>query len=40
MGTQTRRGLIKNAAKAAAIAAGGSMAGAAAEAQKTSKLEK
>ena len=40
MGTQTRRGLIKNAAKAAAIATGGSMVAAAAEAQKSSKLEK
>ena len=40
MGTQTRRGLIKNAAKAAAIATGGSMIGAAAEAQKSGKLEK
>src|ERR1700684_2557428 len=40
MGTQSRRGLLKNAAKAAAIATGSSMVGAAAEAQKSSKLEK
>jgi 2-iminobutanoate/2-iminopropanoate deaminase len=40
MGTQSRRGLLKNAAKAAAIATGGSMVGAAAEAQKSGKLEK
>jgi 2-iminobutanoate/2-iminopropanoate deaminase len=40
MGTQSRRGLLKNAAKAAAIATGGSMVGAASEAQKSSKLEK
>jgi len=40
MGTQSRRGLLKNAAKAAAIATGGGMVGAAAEAQKSSKLEK
>src|ERR1700733_5887397 len=40
MGTQSRRGLLKNAATAAAIATGGSMVGGAAEAQKSSKLEK
>ena len=40
MGTQSRRGLLKNAAKAAAIATGGSMVGAASEAQKSSKLDK
>lgn len=40
MGTQSRRGLLKNAAKAAAVATGGTMLGAAAEAKKTSTLEK
>jgi 2-iminobutanoate/2-iminopropanoate deaminase len=40
MGTQSRRGLLKNAAKAAAIATGGSMLGGKAEAQKSSKMEK
>src|ERR1700759_4732139 len=40
MGTQSRRGLLKNAAKAAAVATGGAMLGAAAEAKKTSALEK
>jgi 2-iminobutanoate/2-iminopropanoate deaminase len=40
MGTQSRRGLLKNAAKAAVVATGGTMLGAAAEAKKTSTLEK
>ena len=40
MGTQSRRGLLKNAAKAAVVATGGTMLGAAAEAKKTSALEK
>jgi enamine deaminase RidA (YjgF/YER057c/UK114 family) len=40
MGTQSRRGLLKNAAKAAAIATGGTMLGAAAERKKSSTLEK
>jgi enamine deaminase RidA (YjgF/YER057c/UK114 family) len=40
METQSRRGLLKNAAKAAAIATGGTMLGAAAEAKKSSSLEK
>jgi 2-iminobutanoate/2-iminopropanoate deaminase len=40
MGTQSRRGLLKNAAKAAAIATGSSVLGATAQAQKSSKLEK
>jgi 2-iminobutanoate/2-iminopropanoate deaminase len=40
MGTQSRRGLLKNAAKAAAVATGGSMLAATSEAQKSSKLEK
>src|SRR5271170_4311334 len=39
MGIQSRRGLIKNAAKAAAIATGSTMLGATAQA-KTAKLEK
>jgi 2-iminobutanoate/2-iminopropanoate deaminase len=40
MGTQSRRGLLKNAAKAAAIATGGTVLGAAAQAKSSSKLEK
>ncbi len=40
MGTQSRRGLLKNATKAAAIATGGTMLGAAAEAKKSGSLEK
>lgn len=40
MGMQSRRGLLKNAAKAAAIATGGTMLGAPAEAKKTGELEK
>ena len=40
MGTQSRRGLLKNAAKAAAVATGGTMLGAAAETKKSSALEK
>jgi 2-iminobutanoate/2-iminopropanoate deaminase len=40
MGTQSRRGLLKNAAKAAAAATGGTMLGAAAQAKNTTKLEK
>ena len=40
MGTQSRRGLLKNAAKAAVVATGGTMLGAAAEAKKTSTPEK
>jgi 2-iminobutanoate/2-iminopropanoate deaminase len=40
MGTQSRRGLLKNAAKAAAIATGGTMLGSAAERKKSSTLEK
>ena len=40
MESQSRRGLLKNAAKAAAIATGGTMLGAAAEAKKSSTLEK
>lgn len=40
MGTQSRRGLLKDAAKAAVVATGGTMLGAAAEAKKTSTLEK
>jgi enamine deaminase RidA (YjgF/YER057c/UK114 family) len=40
MGTQSRRGLLKNAAKAAVVATGGTMLGAAAEAKKTNTLEK
>jgi 2-iminobutanoate/2-iminopropanoate deaminase len=40
MGTQSRRGLLKNAAKAAAIATGGTMLGAAAEGKKSSAIEK
>jgi 2-iminobutanoate/2-iminopropanoate deaminase len=40
MGTQSRRGLLKNAAKAAVVATGGTVLGAAAEAKKTSVLEK
>src|SRR6202522_3246216 len=40
MGIQSRRGLLKNAAKAAAIATGSSMVGGTAEAKKMSTLEK
>jgi enamine deaminase RidA (YjgF/YER057c/UK114 family) len=40
MGPQSRRGLLKNAAKAAAIATGSSMLGATAQAEKSGKLEK
>ena len=40
MGTQSRRSLLKNATKAAAIATGGTMLGAAAEAKKPGSLEK
>jgi len=40
MGTQSRRSLLKNATKAAAIATGGTMLGAAAEAKKSGSLEK
>lgn len=40
MGTQSRRGLLKNAAKAAAIATGGAMLEATSQAQKSGKLEK
>ena len=40
MGTQSRRSLLKNATKAAAIATGGTMLGASAEAKKTGSLEK
>ena len=40
MGTQSRRGLLKNAAKAAAVATGGTMLGAAAEGKKISAVEK
>jgi 2-iminobutanoate/2-iminopropanoate deaminase len=40
MGTQSRRSLLKNATKAAAIATGGAMLGAAAEAKKSGSLEK
>jgi 2-iminobutanoate/2-iminopropanoate deaminase len=40
MGTQSRRGLLKNAAKTAAIVTGSTMLGSKAEAQKSGKLEK
>src|SRR6202453_4394490 len=40
MGTQSRRGLLKSAAQAAAVATGGAMLGKGAEAQKSGKLEK
>ncbi len=40
MGTQSRRSLLKNATKVAAIATGGTMLGAAAEAKKPGSLEK
>ncbi len=40
MGTQSRRSLLKNATKAAAIATGGTMLGASAEAKKPGSLEK
>jgi 2-iminobutanoate/2-iminopropanoate deaminase len=40
MGTQSRRGLLKNAAKAAAIATGSSMLSAQSQAQVSGKLEK
>jgi 2-iminobutanoate/2-iminopropanoate deaminase len=40
MGTQSRRSLLKNATKVAAIATGGTMLGAAAEAKKSGSLEK
>jgi 2-iminobutanoate/2-iminopropanoate deaminase len=40
MGMQSRRSLLKNATKAAAIATGGTMLGAAAEAKKSGSLEK
>lgn len=40
MGTQSRRGLLKNAAKAAVAATGGTMLGAAAEGKKMSAVEK
>jgi 2-iminobutanoate/2-iminopropanoate deaminase len=40
MGIQSRRGLLKNAAKAAAIATGSTMVGGAAEAKKTGAMEK
>ncbi|WP_263383805.1 RidA family protein [Granulicella arctica] len=40
MEKQSRRGLLKNAAKAAAVATGGMMLGTAAEAQTSGKLEK
>ncbi|MGC2399643.1 MAG: RidA family protein [Acidobacteriaceae bacterium] len=40
METQSRRGLLKNAAKAAVVATGGTVLGATAEAKNTSKMEK
>ena len=40
MGTQSRRGLLKSAAQAAAVATGGAMLGKSAEAEKSGKMEK
>jgi len=40
MGTQSRRGLLKSAAKAAAAATGGTMLAATAQAKSSSKMEK